>query len=359
MRRWIGTLLTALLAAMPLLALDKPAEEKGNNRTTQFQELQKDFQKSVEEVSKELRKARTQEELRSIVTKLSKEYTPRIVKLAEGNPKDKVSGDILFWAVDNVPLEGGKVYDLLADNWAGDARIKGLCLRMTQMPDEAAEKLLHKVSEENKDKDARGLAVFALANLNKEKSEGQGDVKIAEQAEKLFERVGKEFAEVKLPRGTAGAQAKSSLEEIRKRGIGKKMPNLESENLQGKKVQLTDHRGKVVVLDIWATWCGPCKAMIPHERDMVEKLKDKPFTLISISADEKKETLEKFLELNKMPWTHWWNGASGGILKELDIQFFPTIYVLDGEGVIRYKNIRNKQLEEAVEKLLAETKDKK
>jgi thiol-disulfide isomerase/thioredoxin len=270
-----------------------------------------------------------------------------------------VSGDVLFWAVDNVPLEGSKVYDLLADNWAADARIKKFCLRMTQMPHEAAAKLLQKVSEENKDKDIRGLAVFALAVLSKEKSEEKGDVQAAGEAEKLFERVCTEFATVKLPRGPAGEQAKSALREIRKRGVGKKMPNLESEDLQGNKVQLKDHKGKVVVLDIWATWCGPCRAMIPHERDMVEKLKNKPFALISISADAKKETLEQFLKTNKMPWTHWWNGQNGGILQELDVQFFPTIYVLDGEGVIRYKNIRNEQLEEAVEKLLAEAEGKK
>ncbi len=60
-----------------------------------------------------------------------------------------------------------------------------------------------------------------------------------------------------------------------------------------------------------------------------------------------------------MPWTHWWNGPNSGILKDWNIQFFPTIYVLDGEGVIRYKNIRGQELEDAVEKLLTETKDKK
>ena len=66
------------------------------------------------------------------------------------------------------------------------------------------------------------------------------------------------------------------------------------------------------MLDIWATWCGPCKAMIPHEREMVERLKDKPFALVSISADEKKKTLTDFLAKDTMPWTHWWNGSGGG-----------------------------------------------
>lgn len=359
MRRWIVTVFAAALVAVPLVALYKPSGEKNNDRAAQFKELQKDFEKSGEATTKELQNAETQEEFQKVVAKLSKEYTPRIVKLAEGDPKDKVSGNVLFWAIANVPLEGSKVYDLLADNWAADFRMKDFCRRMVQMPNEGVEKLLQKVMEENKDADAQGCAALALANIGKGQSEQLGEVRAAEEAEKLFEQAAKEFAGVRLERGTVGDSAKSSLEEMRKRGVGKKMPNLVSEDLQGKKVELKDHSGKVVVLDIWATWCGPCKAMIPHERDMVQKLKDKPFALISVSADDKKETVVKFLESNKMPWSHWWDGHGLGVLTPLEVHFFPTIYVLDGDGVIRYKNVRFKGLEEAVEKLLAEAKEKK
>ncbi len=118
-------------------------------------------------------------------------------------------------------------------------------------------------------------------------------------------------------------------------------------------------KGKVVVLDIWATWCDPCKAMIPHEREMVERLKDKPFALVSISADEKKETFKEFLSKEKMPWTHWWNGSQGGVIDDWNIQYFPTIYVIDSEGVIRHKDLRDEKLEAAVNELLKEMDKKK
>ena len=99
--------------------------------------------------------------------------------------------------------------------------------------------------------------------------------------------------------------------------------------------------------------------MIPHEREMVEKLKDKPFALVSISGDDKKKALTDFLEKEKMPWTHWWNGPNGGIMESWDIEYFPTIYVIDAKGVIRHKDLRGEKLEKAVEDLLKEMEEKK
>jgi thiol-disulfide isomerase/thioredoxin len=135
--------------------------------------------------------------------------------------------------------------------------------------------------------------------------------------------------------------------------IGNPLPELVSRDLDGKTVRLSDLKGRVVVLDVWATWCGPCVAMIPHEREMVERLKGKPFTLVSISADEELATLKKFLDKEPMPWNHWWNGSTGGIIDTLDIRYYPTIFVLDQKGVLRFKDVRGEALEKAVNGLLS------
>ncbi len=302
-----------------------------------------------------MQEAETPQQAKAVFVKLNKNFAPRILKLVEADPKDRLSFEMLMWSVQALPDVDNKVFDLLAKHWAKDAKIKRLCQMLAFNPQTGAMKLLEQVLDDNPDKTVKGTACFALAKASADAAE-KGDKKTGAKAEKLYERIEKEFADVNLGETTLGAQVKGPLFEIRNLAIGMIAPNVKSENLEGKKVQLKDYKGKVVVLDIWATWCGPCKAMIPHEREMVEKLKDKPFALVSISADDKKDTLTDFLKDTKMPWEHWWNGPDSGIVKDWNVNFFPTIYVLDAKGVIRYKHIRDKELDEAVEKLLAEAK---
>jgi thiol-disulfide isomerase/thioredoxin len=354
MRRWIGGLAVAALLGLPLCAQDK-AKDKGPDRAEEFKKVKDDFEKARAAASEAYQAAKTQEEQKAAIDKLQKAAAlaaTRVLELVKADPKDDQSLNMLLWATGS---GDARVFDALAEHHAKNPKIRQLVGILTAKPREEAAKFLQKVLADNPEKDVKGLACYALAQAANEKA-AAGDKAAAEEAEKLFARVEKEFADVKLGVSTLGEAAKGALFEMRNLAVGMTAPNVESQDLEGNKVALKDYRGKVVVLDIWATWCPPCRAMIPHEREMVKKLKGQPFVLVSISADEKKETLKEFLDKESMPWTHWWNGATGGVLKDWNIRFFPTIYVLDAKGVIRAKNVRGKELEDTVEKLLAEGK---
>src|SRR5437762_1560534 len=95
--------------------------------------------------------------------------------------------------------------------------------------------------------------------------------------------------------------------------------------------------------------------MIPHERSLVKRMKDKPFALVGINSDKDREELKKILVKENITWPSWFNGGTGtGIPKTWNVHGWPTIYVLDHHGVIRFKDKREKALDRAVDQLMGE-----
>jgi hypothetical protein len=94
--------------------------------------------------------------------------------------------------------------------------------------------------------------------------------------------------------------------------------------------------------------------MLPHEREMVERLKDKPFTLLGINSDSGRSALKKTMEDEKITWPNIYDGTAGEgkIANKWNVYSWPTIYILDHEGVIRRKNLRDEAMEKAVNELL-------
>lgn len=96
--------------------------------------------------------------------------------------------------------------------------------------------------------------------------------------------------------------------------------------------------------------------MYPHERSLVKRLENKPFALLGINSDTDRAELKKTMAKEQITWRSWWDGGStsGPIASKWNVTGWPTIYVLDGKGVIRYHSVRGKDMDEAVDKLLQE-----
>ena len=95
--------------------------------------------------------------------------------------------------------------------------------------------------------------------------------------------------------------------------------------------------------------------MYPRERSLVKRLEGKPFTILGVNSDPK-DRLRQALKKENITWRSWWDGGdtSGPIATKWNVQGWPTIYVVDHKGVIRYRDVREKQMDAAVEMLLKE-----
>ena len=96
--------------------------------------------------------------------------------------------------------------------------------------------------------------------------------------------------------------------------------------------------------------------MYPHERSLVKRLEGKPFVLLGVNSDNDREQLKNTLEEERITWRSWWDQGSvtGPIQTRWNVTVRPTIHVLDGQGVVRFKDVKDQELNEAIDKLLAE-----
>ena len=124
--------------------------------------------------------------------------------------------------------------------------------------------------------------------------------------------------------------------------------------VDGSNFDLTDLRGKVVLLDFWATWCPPCVEEVPELVATYEKFRGQGFEVVGISLDENKAALEKFTAENKMTWPQFFDGKGweNELAKRFGIQSVPTMWLLDREGKLVDASPRGR-LEEAVGAALA------
>lgn len=116
---------------------------------------------------------------------------------------------------------------------------------------------------------------------------------------------------------------------------GKPIPKLSLKTLEGQTITSESLRGKVVLLDFWATWCPPCLKAIPELKSLAKDMAGEPFVLISLSGDRSSRPVQKFVTQNGIEWPQYWD-EKGRVMDPLGINTLPTYLLLDHTGYVVY-----------------------
>ncbi len=222
------------------------------------------------------------------------------------------------------------------------------------------EKFLRAVAERSASEVARGFATWSLAQLLLVVQEtpallaGRDAAAVGKEAEALLQKVVDDYYLLDWrTTGYLGADAQAQLFELQHLQIGMVAPEIEGADEDGVPFKLSDYRGKVVGLDFWGFWCPICVANLPHERELVQRLKDAPFSLVGVNSDPK-ERLAEAASYDRIAWRSFFDGgdAYGPIARRWNVRSWPTIYVLDEKGVIRARTEDAEEMARKVDELL-------
>jgi peroxiredoxin len=136
---------------------------------------------------------------------------------------------------------------------------------------------------------------------------------------------------------------------------GSKFPDFSEKDTAGKPLSIANYKGKVVLLDFWATWCGPCVHELPNVIKTYDAYHKQGFEIIGISLDKDQEKLASFTKEKSMTWVQYFDGLvwQNKLATKYGITSIPATFLLDGQGTIIGKDLRGEDLDKTVAKALA------
>jgi tetratricopeptide (TPR) repeat protein/peroxiredoxin len=299
-------------------------------------------------------------------------YVERLLALAEKHKEAPAALDALTWVLGQTAQRRdarsalgkfrARALEALQRDHLGRSDLANVCQQLALAADPDCDRVLSVIYEKHALESMRGTAALALAMSRNRQAERcrRTDPALAHvlnrQAVEKYQQVIDHFGGVRLGSSTMGAIAEKGLRDLLHLNVGSPAQEIDGEDLTGKRFKLSDYRGKVVVLDFWANWCGFCRVEYGPVKALVKRLEGRPFQYLGINCDDDRAVVVRVVNRQGLNWRSWYDGGSEGgrIMRQWQIDSLPSTFVLDHKGIIRYKGLRGKDLGSVVEQLLRE-----
>ncbi len=147
----------------------------------------------------------------------------------------------------------------------------------------------------------------------------------------------------------------ANVEARKKYAVGATFPDFNEKDLEGKPLSIANYKGKLVLVDFWATWCGPCVGELPNVLKTYEKYHSKGFEIIGVSLDNDRDKLTQFIKDKGVTWRQYFDGKGwqNKLARQYGIDSIPATFLLDGTGKILARDLRGEELATEVGQRLA------
>jgi len=356
------------------------------------------------------------------------EMLPRLLDFAKRHPDSPYAFDALFFVVYRGGPQTANVHgkpwqlkeealDVVWASHAHDPRMFILLKHLAgSLPSQKTEAFLRRALQQGRDKNLQAAAAYSLARYYQtfvrahqqlqrikkkehllnferywkivvipylEKKFPFNEEALSAETDRLLDLIGDEYADVPASHWklsgpnrmfiglapfskpkTYGDMAVAMSFELNNIIPGKLAPEIDGTDADSKRFRLSDYRGKVVLLTFTANWCVPCVAPHRLQCKLVEKYRDRPFVMLSVSRDEKIDTLKAATASGEITWRCWWDGMYGPISKAWNGQHgIPRFILLDDSHVIQDFTLKHfstqEEFEQAIDALLKNTPSSK